>query len=129
MTTATTPSLNQLLQKYKTVPKAHPPNKHKSTASLAPPKTSPLSIPFPKSYKPKSTTSHPMLLQRQHLIPTPYTAFINYKSQAAQYLPLKAFHLFNEDGKHLNIDTLLKKDPQIWNPSLSNEIGCLTQGI
>ena len=70
-----------------------------------------------------------MLLQQRHLIPTPYTTFINYKSQAAQYLPLKAFHLFNEDGKRLNIDALLKKKPQIWNPSLSNELGRLTQGI
>lgn len=29
----------------------------------------------------------------------------------------------------MNIDKLLEKDPKTWKPSVSNELGCLANGI
>ena len=70
-----------------------------------------------------------MKLCCRRLIPTPYT---NYKSQtakklAAQYLVVN--HIFDNIGHRETIDTLLKKYPERWLPSLSNELGGLAQGV
>ena len=70
-----------------------------------------------------------MRLRRPKILPAPYT---NYKSRAATHLAaqhIAMHHIYNDTGVKENIDTLLKKYPDIWPKSLSNEIGRLTQGV
>ena len=38
-------------------------------------------------------------------------------------------HIYNKQGKRMSIDDLIKKDPNIWIPSVSNELGRMTNGI
>ena len=122
---------DSLLQSYKSVLKQQQPTKN-TTYSYSPshsPSSSPYYIPLPKSYKPKSSFKHPMRLLRRRILPTSFAQPTNFKSQAAQYLALKQFHIFSDSGKRLRIDDLLKKDPNTWPTSPSNELGRLTQGI
>ena len=38
-------------------------------------------------------------------------------------------HIFNDEGKKLPMDKLLKTNPERWGQALSNEIGRLSQGV
>ena len=49
------------------------------------------------------------------------------KKLAAQHLV--SYHIFDNVGHRETIDTLLRKYPERWSPSLSNELGRLSQGI
>ena len=88
---------------------------------------------IPKYYKPtRRSNNHPMLF-RQRLCPRSQN-LQSYKTRAVQHLVAqniinKLFYIFDESEKKQNIDNLLKKDPNIWNIALSNEIGRLAQGI
>ena len=54
---------------------------------------------------------------------------ILHHTQAAQYLALKVFHIYDDSGKRLHIDKLLQQDPKIWPTSLSNKLDRLIQGV
>ena len=93
--------------------------------SLTPPPTS-----YPKS--PFKMQTHPMLLRRRHK----YNFGTNFKHKAAKYilaqhLELKhqVSHIYSDTGRKMSVDALLAKDPDVWAPSVSNEIGRLAQGI
>ena len=47
----------------------------------------------------------------------------------AQHVTDNMLHVFHPSGKKQTIDTLLKSNPTVWQPALSNEIGRLAQGI
>ena len=75
---------------------------------------------------------HPMRLRNLQRQPN-YTPF---KQLAAQHLltqssqhPLMAAHIYTEEGTKLNIDKLIIKEPKIWKPSVSNELGRLANGV
>ena len=62
-----------------------------------------------------------------------YTPF---EQLAAQHLltqssnhPLLASHIYTKEGRKLNIDKLLIKEPKVWKPSVSNELGRLANGV
>ena len=38
-------------------------------------------------------------------------------------------HIYSEDGARLRIDKLLAKNKEVWNISMSNELGRLTKGV
>ena len=112
---------NELLNTFRFVTKvpSYGKSSRSSQSSLPPPNPPDLYIPFPKHYVPKVSTSHPMLLRRKRILPSPYsTSHTNYKAQAAQYLALKVFHIYDDSGKRLHIDKLLQQDPKIWPTSL-----------
>ena len=78
-------------------------------------------------------TAHPMKLRRLTTTPK-YTPFRQLAAQnlstTFQNLPFCAInHIYNENGVKLNIDKLLHLDPDIWKPSVSNELGRLAKGI
>ena len=58
----------------------------------------------------------------------------NFKNLAvqhilSQHLELKLNHIYNEDGDKMSVDSLMKQKPEVWKPSVSNEIGRLAQGV
>ena len=60
----------------------------------------------------------------------------NYRNFAVQHLQAEQIfsmpvvqHIFDENGKRMNIDKLLAKDPKIWKGSVSRELGRLANGI
>jgi hypothetical protein len=74
-----------------------------------------------------------MLLQRRNYRRNFGT---NLKSQAAkhilaQHLAIKhqVSHIFSDTGVKMSIDALLLQNPDVWEPSVSNEIGRLANGV
>ena len=49
----------------------------------------------------------------------------NFRRFAVQHLEAQTCHIFDENGKRMNIDKLIAKDPGTWKQSLSNELGRL----
>ena len=81
-------------------------------------------------YNPFIPTPAPL----QYFRPTSYAT--NYRHFAVQHLQAKQLfsmpqvhHIFDENGKRMNMDKLLAKNPKIWKKSLSNELGRLADGI
>jgi hypothetical protein len=67
-----------------------------------------------------------MLLRRRNK----YNFGTNFKHKAAKYilaqhLELKhqVSHIYSDTGRKMSVDDLLAKDPDGWEPSVSNEIG------
>ena len=73
-------SFNDLIKQYSKIPKATSTHKHSTPKPLPSPNPSPFYIPFPKSYKPKSTKNHPMLLRKRRFCLTPYTSSVLHAS-------------------------------------------------
>ena len=84
-----------------------------------------------------------MRLRRNRLRPAPYYG-TNFRQYALQHLAhevatsttslkyhylLHNYHIFDENGKKLHIDKLLELNPARWEPSVSNELGRIAQGI
>ena len=108
--------------------------RHKLLTCLPPPRPHSLTIPYAKRQRPIQNTTHPMQLRKFYC--TPYHG-TNFKSLATQHLQSSYLtptfthinHIYNNQGTKMNIDSLLKDAPDIWRPSLSNELGRLTNGI
>ena len=65
-----------------------------------------------------------------------YNYGTNFKSQAAkhilaQHLAIKhqVSHIFSDTSEQMSIDILLQQNPELWGPSVSNEIGRLANGV
>lgn len=86
-------------------------------------------IPLPQSFKPKNSSKlHPMRLRRNRIQSIPYTTTHNTYAYAAQHV-LQTNHIFDANGKKIHIDKLLEQDPTKWQPSVSNELGRMVQGV
>ena len=115
---------------------------HQHNHPSRPSQPNPLNIPTAKTIKPSSTSpqiTHPMPLHHHTQI-APYYG-TNFKLYAAQQLILQSQptfspklqpivnHIYDNSGKCMTIDNLIKKDPKTWKPSVSNELGHTTNGI
>lgn len=71
--------------------------------------------------------------QFQYFQPSFGTNFRQYAVQNLQAQQIfsqpHVMHIYDENGKRMNIDKLLQKDPKTWKPSVSNELGRLADGI
>ena len=126
-------NIDHLIKQFKNIPKSSINIRHKKPASKLPNHQASFSsyIPIPKSFRStRQSYSHPMLLRKKYH----KNQATKYKHKAAkhllaQYLSNKVNHIFDQLGKKKSIDQLLKEDISRWGPSLSNEIGRLSQGI
>ena len=89
--------------------------------------------PFP-TMQPTQTIHQPNHNTQQHT-PTPVYLYSN-RNVKLPFAPMGAlpmpslFHIFDVDGKKMNIDQLLKgKNGLLWNRGLDNELGRLSNGI
>ena len=82
-----------------------------------------------------------MCLRRLCIPTVPYTNFCpsGFHQLTAQHIhssfpslynyALNCHHIYDDTGKKLHIDALLKLEPTKWQPSVSNKLGCLAQGV
>ena len=73
------------------------------------------------------------MLLRKRYVKHP-SALPSYRSLTAQHLFINnvsqnLLHIFDNEGKKLSLDKLLRNNPTTWQPALSNELGRLSQGI
>lgn len=92
---------------------------------LLPPRVPPISVPTPKFTKvQKKMKSNPMALRKRENPIHNYSA--NYKSTAAQHLYTmyhnQINHSYVDSGKEMIVDSLLKANPKVWQPQVSNEL-------
>ena len=92
-------------------------------------------VPLPKgSSRKRVSWPKPTIANRSRLMT--HSQGTNYCRLALQHIhadhlfaQYHANHIFDVNGKKQNIDTLLRTDPTVWQPSMLNELGRLSQGI
>ena len=75
-------------------------------------------------------TDTPVTLPRV-LSPSPqpsFNALATTYIAASESFSFLANHIYDDHGKRETLDSLIKKNPEIWNKALSNEWGRLAQG-
>ena len=97
-----------------------------------PPSSSFSPTPAPYSQSPFNMQAHPMLLRRRNR----YKLGTNFKHKAekyilAQHIELKyhVSHIYSDTGRKMSVGALIAKNPNIWEQSVSNELGRLAHGI